>query len=250
MVIIHPTAIVSEQAEIGQGCEIGPFTIIESGVIVGPNTVIQGFCHIGIPSDLAKTNKLIIGDNSLIRSHSVLYTGSTFGHQLSTGHHVSIRENTIAGKGLQLGSYGDIQGDCVIGDFVKCHSSVHISQKSQIGNYVWLFPGVLLTNDPTPPSSTLIGTIIEDFAVIAVKATLLPGVKIGKGAVVGAHSLVNRDVEAHTLVVGSPAKSRGLASQIKIEIDGSLIDAYPWINRFSRGYPPESLPSQDLNLET
>ena len=241
MVNIHPSAIVSSSAIIGEGCTIGPFTVIEAGVTIGANSTIQGFCHLGIPSDLSKSNQLIIGENSVIRSHSVIYEGSIFGNKLTTGHHVSIRENTIAGEGLQLGSYGDIQGDCSIGNYVRCHSSVHISQKSKIGNYVWLFPGVLLTNDPTPPSSTLIGTTIEDFAVIAVKATLLPGVTIGKGAVVGAHSLVNRDVEEGSLVVGAPAKSRGQASQIKIEIDGITTDAYPWIRRFNRGYPHEAL---------
>lgn len=241
MVKIHPTAVVSPDSIIGQDTEIGAFTIIEAGVTIGAGSNIGSHCHIGVQSVLAKSNSLHIGENAVIRSHSVFYIGSTFGNNLTTGHHVSVRENTLAGNALQIGSYGDIQGDCIIGNYVRCHSSVHISQKSRIGNFVWMFPGVLLTNDPTPPSSHLVGATIEDYAVLAVKATLLPGVTVGRGALVGAHSLVNRDVEAGTLVVGSPAKSRGLASQILIEENGLTIPAYPWIDRFNRGYPPEAL---------
>jgi acetyltransferase-like isoleucine patch superfamily enzyme len=70
-----------------------------------------------------------------------------------------------------------------------------VGQKSKLGKYVWLFPYVVLTNDPHPPSNTLIGVQIDDFAAVATKTVVLPGVKIGKHTLVGAHSLVREDVE-------------------------------------------------------
>ena len=56
--------------------------------------------------------KIIIGDNSLIRSKSIFYVGSTFGPKLLTGHRVTVREGVKAGKNLQIGTLTDIQGDC------------------------------------------------------------------------------------------------------------------------------------------
>ena len=55
----------------------------------------------------------------MIRSHSVFYQGSTFGSRLATGHRVTVREKTQAGENLRLGTLCDLQGTCVIGDYVR-----------------------------------------------------------------------------------------------------------------------------------
>jgi acetyltransferase-like isoleucine patch superfamily enzyme len=119
---------------------------------------------------------------------------------------------------------------------VRFHSNVHIGQKSEIGNFVWIFPYVVLTNDPHPPSSVLQGVRIGDFAAIATMSIILPGVTVGEGALIGAHSSVNRDVEPDTVAAGSPAKFVCNASAIKLK-DGSGRPAYPWRDHFTRGYP-------------
>jgi len=59
----------------------------------------------------------LIGANSLIRSHCIIYAGSNLVHNLTTGHRVTIRENTIAGHHCMFGTYRDIQGDCNIGNY-------------------------------------------------------------------------------------------------------------------------------------
>lgn len=236
--IIHPTAIISEKASLGKNVSVGPFSIIHDGVIIGSGTKIGSHCEIGVYSNLANNDKLTIGEASIIRSHSVLYIGSTFGDEFITGHRVTVRENTFAGKNLQLGTLGDIQGDCVIGDFVRFHSNVHIGKSSRIGNYVWVFPYVVLTNDPHPPSNVLLGVNIGDFAVIATMSTILPGINVSEGALVGAQSLVNRDVPADTIVAGVPAKVIGPTSRIKLT-NSPGDDAYPWRRHFHRGYPDD-----------
>ncbi len=111
-----------------------------------------------------------------------------------------------------------------------------IGQQSKIGNFVWLFPGVLLTNDPNPPSNELLGVTIEDYVVVAVKSTLLPGVQIGKGSFITAHSLVGQDMPEDSLVSGAPAKRLCRASDMRLKGD-IRIRAYPWPKRFLRGYP-------------
>lgn len=234
--LIHPTAIVSHHAKLGDNVAVGPFTVIHDNAQVGSGTHIDGYCELGYPTPLAEGLPLIIGCGSVIRSHSVFYQGSHFGDGLVTGHRVTVREKTVAGKGFQIGTLADIQGHCQIGHYVRTQSSVTIGQQSKIGNFVWLFPGVLLTNDPNPPSNDLLGVTLEDYVVVAVKSTLLPGVRIGKGSFVTAHSLVGQDMPENSLVSGSPAKRLCRASDMRLKGD-VRVRAYPWHKRFVRGYP-------------
>ena len=235
---IHKTSIIDDGAKLGRNVSIGPYSHIGKNVILGDNVVIQGYCEIGVHSFGNNKKPLKIGDNNLIRSKSIFYTGSTFGPKLITGHNVTVRENVTAGKNLQLGTLTDIQGDCKIGDYVRCHSNVHIGKTSKIGNFVWIYPFVVLTNDPAPPSTQLISVILEDFVVIATMTTILPGVRLRKGTLVGAHSKVRNDTNPNTFVSGNPATEKGLASKIKFNKDSNKT-AYPWMKHFHRGYPPE-----------
>ena len=233
--MIHPTAIVSSKAIIDENVVIGPFCIIHENVILRKGTEIGAYCEIGVPTKLANSNKLIIGCDSIIRSHSSVYIGSEIGDNFQTGHYVSVRENSLIGKHCQLGSRGDIQGDCSIGDYTKMHADVHIGKKSKIGNYVWLFPEVLLTNDPTPPSEELIGVTIEDFAVLAAKVLVFPGVTIETDAVISAGSTVKNNVLKGKVASGNPAKAVCDAKILRMT-SSPKVKAYPWRNRFHRGY--------------
>jgi acetyltransferase-like isoleucine patch superfamily enzyme len=234
--VIHPTALISSDAKIGKNVTIGAFTLVHSNVEIGDNTVVENHCELGHPTRLAEGRPLVIGKDSLIRSHSVFYEGSSFQDGLTTGHRVTVRELTNAGKGFQIGTLGDLQGHCEIGDYVRTHSNVHIGHGAKIGNFVWIFPYVVLTNDPHPPSDVCLGCEIGDYASIATMSVILPGVKVGEHSLVAAHSAVSRDVEPHTVVGGSPAKFLCETSKIKLK-DGSGRPAYPWTTHFSRGYP-------------
>ncbi len=239
MTRIHPTADVSSKAILGKNVDIGAYTIIEDGVEIGDNCKVEPFSHLGVKSPLARDNRLCIGDSSLIRSHSVFYIGSSFGQGLTTGHRVTVRENTHAGFSLQLGTLCDVQGDCTIGDYVRCHSHAQINQKSRIGNFVWLFPNVVLTNDPHPPSNLLIGATIEDFVALAAMSVVFPGVTVGRGSLVGAATLVRDDVPPDSICVGNPGRIVGETSRIKLRDTGR--PAYPWRRHFHRGYPADAV---------
>ena len=235
---IHKTAIIEDGAKLGKNVEVGPFTHIGKKVVIGNNVVIQGDCEIGINSSKNNKKKIFIGDNSLIRSKSIFYAGSTFGPNLVTGHRVTVREGVKAGKNLQIGTLTDIQGDCKIGDYVRQHSNIFISQLTKIGNFVWIFPHAVLTNDPTPPSSKFKGVTVEDYVVIAAGSLILPGVILREGTLVGAKSKIRKSTNAHTLVSGNPAVEKCSTSKIKLKY-GSKKSAYPWIRHFHRGYPIE-----------
>jgi len=233
---ISATAVVSPKANIGKNAIIGDFTVILDNVIIGDDVTIQSHCLMGQSTPLAEGKPLIIGNDSLIRSHSIFYEGSQFGAKLMTGHRVTVREKINAGINLQIGTLCDLQGHAKIGNYVRLHSSVHIGQKAEIGDFVWIFPYTVLTNDPTPPSSFLKGVIVEDYAVIAAQCCVLPGIRVGVKSLIGAGSLVKNDVASETVVAGNPAKYICKTSEIKLK-DGTGALAYPWMRRFHRGYP-------------
>lgn len=237
MTIIHPSSYISPLATIGNNVEIGPFTIIHDNVILNDRVKIGSHCELGIPTPLGNGSPLIINNDSLIRSHSVFYESSSFGKGLVTGHHVTVRENSTAGEGFQIGTLCEIQGDCEIGDFVRFQSNVFVSKKTKIGNYVWVLPYAVFTNDPTPPSNQIIGCTINDFASICASSIILPGVTVGKYSLVCASACVTKDVPEHMAVAGVPARLIGEAKSI-MRRDGSGEPAYPWKTHFHRGYPP------------
>lgn len=233
--------IISKKARIGKNVKFGNFVTVYDDVEIGDNCMIESYSELGYSNGREK-GPLKIGSNSKIRSHSVLYAGSEIGENLMTGHHVTIRENMKIGRDFQIGTFSDLQGESTIGNFVKFHSSVHVGQYSTIGNYVWILPYTVLTNDPHPPSDEYIkGPEISDFAVIAVGCVVFPNVKVGKGALVGAGCVLRHDLPDNQIAVGNPSKILGSTSKIKLTSTNQ--PAYPWRYHFHRGYPKEIIES-------
>jgi acetyltransferase-like isoleucine patch superfamily enzyme len=237
--------VISTSAKIGLNVRIGDNTVIYDNVEIGDNTIICNDCIIGEPTNAYYTNenynnpKTVIGENSMIRSHSIIYSDVSIGNDFSTGHRVTIREKTVIGNHCKIGTLSDIQGYCTIGDYCWFHSNVHIGQTSQIGNYVFIYPYVVLTNDPHPPSNICNGPTIKDFAQIAVGSIILPGIQVNEHALIAAHSVVSKDVEKYSLVAGNPAKFIKDVREVKSRETG--LPHYPWPNSFKRGMPWEDL---------
>ena len=173
-------SFISEKAKIGKNVKIGNFVTIYDDVEIGDNSIIESYCEIGYSNGREK-GPLKIGSDSKIRSHSILYAGSIIGKNLVTGHHVTIRENMKIGVNFQLGTLSDLQGESSIGDYVRTHSNVFVPHFSKIGNFVWMFPYVILANDPHPPSDEATkGPEILDFAALGAGSIIFSHVKVGK----------------------------------------------------------------------
>ena len=225
---------ISNKAQIGKNVNLGYCVKILDNVIIEDDVTIGDYCLIGF-SNNTNSKKLVIKKGTKINSHSIIYENSSIGENSLIGHRVLVREKTTIENNVQIGSYSDIEGFCKISSYAKLHSNVHIGQHSLVMSYVWLFPYVILTNDPIPPSNIRNGIVIEPFAIVCTRSTILPGKKIGFGSFVGANSLVNTDLKAETIGSGNPFKTRGNINKIKIP--NTKKNAYPWITRFQKDYP-------------
>jgi len=233
---------IGKNVVLGKNVRIGDGAVIYDNVKVGDDSVICNNCVIGEPLNDYYSNekyvnpKTIIGKNSLIRSHSIIYAGSSFGDFFQTGHRVTIRENTKMGSNCSVGTLSDIQGFVKFGNYCRLHSNVHICQKAIIGNFVFIYPYVVLTNDPTPPSEICVGPMIGDYSQITTGSLIMPGVKIGENCLIAAGSVVTKDVEDFSLVLGVPAQKKCDVREMKSRNDKDKL-YYPWMNNFERGMP-------------
>jgi UDP-3-O-[3-hydroxymyristoyl] glucosamine N-acyltransferase len=238
---IHPTAVVSPNARLGADVTVGPFAVVHDNVEIGDATVVGAHCILGEPlaafyDEAGYHNPpLVVGPRSVLRSGTIVYAGATLGEGFECGHRVTIREGAVFGRQCRVGTLSDIQGHCRVGDYVRLHSNVHIGQKSTIGDFVWIFPYTVLTNDPHPPSNELVGVTVEDYAVIATMCVVLPGVTVGSHALVGASTLVREDVAPRAVVVGNPGKAVTTVDRVKNRFTGGPV--YPWPEHFDRGMP-------------
>ncbi|MEG1119470.1 MAG: DapH/DapD/GlmU-related protein [Bacteroidales bacterium] len=233
---------VSPSVRLGKNVRIGDNTVIYDNVIIGDDVVIANDCIIGEPlnsyyADIENYNNpnTIIAKGALIRSHTIIYAGCVLGEYFQSGHRVTIREYSKFGNHCNIGTLDDIQGYVEFGNYCRLHSNVHIGQGSKLGNFVFIYPYVVFTNDPTPPSNVCCGPIIGDYSQIATGSILLPGVKIGKHCLIGAGSIVNIDINDFMLALGSPAKEVKNVRDIKSKDTGDA--HYPWPYRFDRGMP-------------
>lgn len=190
---IHPTAIVSSEAHLEEGVEVGPYTIINPDVNIGKNTVIGPhvvieshtdigencrifqFCSLGgVPQDLkfeGEESRVIIGDNNTIREY------------------VTINRATSADIGVTI-----------IGDNNFLMAYCHVAHNCKLGN------NIVMAN-----ASTLAGHIhVEDYAIIGGMVGFHQFTRIGCHCMIGGASAVAKDVPPYVLAAGNYAEAHGL----------------------------------------
>lgn len=114
------------------------------------------------------------------------------------------------GNECNICSHCFIENDVIVGDRVTVKCGVQLWDGLRVENDVFIGPNVTFTNDMQPRSKqypeAFYQTIIRKGASIGANATILPGIEIGEGAMVGAGAVVTRSVAAGLTVVGNPAK--------------------------------------------
>ena len=240
-VVLGHNCIIEDNVSLGDNVYVDSNTIIRSEVTLGADSFVGANCIIGeYLMDFCIDRKyhshpLTIGSNALIRSGSIIYGDSAIGDHFQTGHQVTIREKARIGSHVSVGTLSDIQGDCDIGNYVRMHSNVHIGQLSRVDDFVWIFPYVVLTNDPTPPSENFVGVHIQSFAIVATGALIMPGIEIGHDSLVAAGAIITKPVAPYAVVAGNPGKILSDVRNVKNKITGEPV--YPWRHHFKRAMP-------------
>ncbi len=123
---------------------------------------------------------------------------------------VVVLPGAIIGRDGNICSHCFIENQVVVGDRVTVKCGVQLWDGVTLEDDVFVGPNVTFTNDPQPRSrnaaARLLPTLVKKGASIGANATILPGLTIGEGAMVGAGSVVTKDVPPRTLVVGNPAR--------------------------------------------
>jgi acetyltransferase-like isoleucine patch superfamily enzyme len=195
---------------------ISKTAIIYPNVELGINCTIEDFCILGCGGP----EKTIIGDNATIRAYTIIYHGNVIGNNFCTGNKTNIREFNNIGHDVSIGTLSVIEHHICIGNKVRIHSQAFIPEYSVLEEGCWIGPNVVLTNAKYPNSPNakqeLKTLCVMSKAVIGANSTILPGVTLGKKCVVGAGSVVTKNVVAGDIVVGNPAKVINNIDKVRI----------------------------------
>ena len=185
--------------------------VIYPGVKLGRNCVVEDFAIIGAPPGGYGAGELetVIGDDSLIRSHTVIYAGNIIGNNFQTGNKTNIRELNEIGDNVSIGTLSVVEHHVKIGNGVRIHTQAFVPEYTVLEDGCWIGPNVVVTNARYPNSpgakKELRGAIVRKGGVVGANVTLLPGVVIGERALVGAGAVVTRDVPGGCVAAGNPA---------------------------------------------
>ena len=167
---------------------------------------------IGYPVSRGRGSSLILGAGARLRSGTVLYDGATIGERLQTGHGVVVREDCMIGDDVSIWSNSVVDYGCRIGNRAKIHCNCYVAQYTELEDDVFLAPGVTIANDLYPgderSAEVMAGPKIGAAAQVGVNVTILPYVRIGAGSLIGAGSVVTRDIPAGMVAFGNPATAR------------------------------------------
>jgi acetyltransferase-like isoleucine patch superfamily enzyme len=189
-----------------------PSYILHPNVHLGPDCEVSEYVIIGVPPRSHSPGQIEtrIGPRATIRSHTVIYSGNRIGANFQTGHSALIREMNEIGDDVSIGTHSIVEHHVKIGNRVRIHSNVFIPEFSVLEDDCWIGPNVVFTNAAYPltpdTKASLKGPHVMPGAMIGANSTLLPGITIGRNALIGAGSVVVRDVPAGKVVVGNPAR--------------------------------------------
>ena len=153
--------------------------------------------------------------SAIFGRYCLISEGVRIGENTRIGNFVFIRDNTLIGKDCMIGSYVDIEGDVSVGDSVSLQSGCYLTRGVIIEDEVFCGPRMVTMNDPDiiyrRPSLTFSRRAprLLRAARIGGGSILCPGVTVGENALIGAGSVVTRDVPDRCIVVGNPARIVG-----------------------------------------
>lgn len=230
---IGKNAIIAHDAVIFDGVEIGDNAIIEPGVIIyenvklGANVFVGAQCILGerllgYRKDPRNYNNppLVVGNDSTIRSGTIIYADCKMGKNFQTGHRAVIRERSIFGDNCSFGTLSQSDGDIKIGDNCRFHNNVFIATYTTCEDNVHFYPMSCTTDSLHPPCQKgREGPYFEANVIVGARVLVLPRVRVSTGAVVAGGSVVTHNVPPNMVVAGSPAKVLKRKDEVRCHIE-------------------------------
>jgi acetyltransferase-like isoleucine patch superfamily enzyme len=162
-----------------------------------------------------------IAEGAYVHPTALVEDGARVGTGAKIWHHAQIRTRASIGERCIIGKGVFVDFDVTIGADSKLQNYACVYHGTSLGRGVFIGPHAVFTNDRRPratdPSFAPLGdgdwevgeTTVEDGAAVGANATILPGIRIGRWAMIGAGAVVTRDVEPYALVAGTPARRIG-----------------------------------------
>jgi len=160
----------------------------------------------------------VVAPTAFVHGSALVEEGAFVGDGTRVWHQAQIRSGAHVGARCIVGKGVFVDFDVTIGDDSKLQNYACVYHGVTLGRGVFVGPHAVFTNDRRPRATdpefaplrdgewTVGETTVDDGASIGANATILPGIHIGRWAMVGAGSVVTRDVEPYALVVGTPAR--------------------------------------------
>lgn len=196
--------------------------VIFENVQLARNVAVGEYCVIGrrptpvrsVQKDLSLANDLVmIGEDSVLCPHVVIYAGVEIGKRVLIGDQTSVFCRVTIGDDVLISRQVTINSDTTIGNGSRIMDNTHVTGRCRIGERVFISTGVSTANDSFfgrhGYGEECNGPVIEDEACIGAGAVLLPNIRIGRGSVVSAGSVVKKDVPDRVIVAGNPARIIG-----------------------------------------
>jgi acetyltransferase-like isoleucine patch superfamily enzyme len=207
---VHDDATIGANVVIRAGARIAAGCVIQDGAVIGKAPALGRHSRAARPTGPALT---VVDAGAVVGCHAVVVAGAHVGPGAVVADHVLVRERARLEEAAVVGHAGTVGVRVVVGARSKLMSFATLPPGTLIEEDVFIGPAFIVTDDPTmgrhegqpgvvrPPT-------LRRRCRIAASVTLLPGVEIGEDAVVGAGSLVTRDVPPGVTVVGTPARAR------------------------------------------
>ena len=162
----------------------------------------------------------------MYKHHLADIQSKRIGNKTTLWQFVVVLPNATIGSNCNICAHVFIENEVIIGNNVTIKNGVQIWDGVTIEDNVFIGPNVTFTNDLYPKSKqhlqSAITTLIQKGASIGANTTILAGVTIGSSSLIGAGSVVSKDVPPYTIWYGNPAKHKGYLSEEGLVLDLQL----------------------------
>ena len=217
---IAPTAVIGKGCKIGSHVKIHHFVVLYDGTEIGDGTEIFDHTVIGRPPKSSgnlvskiedEKDPVIIGKDTVIGASVIIYSGCVIGDRVMMGDGASLREGCIIKDNTLIARNVTLNHHVKLGTNSKIMDLTHITSRTIIEDNVFIGPGIMSANDNamrlkgTPVTNQI---VLKENSKLGAGAVILPDVKVGRSAIVGAQAVVSKDVPDNAKVMGIPAKEK------------------------------------------